>query len=304
VRPGARTGLLDVCQAADRALGRLLAAAGPGANVIAFSTLGNRPNEASEALLGNVLEALGYQVPAARAADRSLRRRVVRAGTRLTPRLLRHRVRALLPGGTVEELADSAWGQSIDWSRTRAASEAEPGSAWIRVNLAGREPNGIVSPAEREELIGEIRRDLAELVDEATGEPAVHEVLRVRELAPGERAEDLPDLLVRWTPRLRIRAVRHPRAGTITDGGAHHARTEHTGAGLLVAAGPDFVPGAAADGAREIDLAPTVLSMYGCPVPRAMTGEPLDRLLREPSTLPREEIDLAASPSWEAEGGG
>jgi len=285
---------------ADRELGRLLDAAGPEVNVLVFSTIGLRPNEAATQLLDHAMIALGYHVPSRSSEGTSARRRMVEVGTRITPRFLRHRLRAMLPGGSYESLADSSWGESIDWARSRAPSEAEPGSAWIRLNLAGREPEGIVSAEERERLVDEIREDLTQLVDDATGKPAIDEVLRVSEIVGGENVGDLPDLLVRWAPGLRIRAVRHPRVGRITDHGAHHARTEHTGAGFLAAAGPDFAPGATPGLAREIDLAPTVLSLFGCPVPRAMEGEPLAGLLRRSGEAPRADIDLAITPSWES----
>jgi predicted AlkP superfamily phosphohydrolase/phosphomutase len=296
-RFGATDGLLDAYLETDRAVGRLLEAAGPDTDVIVFSTIGLRPNEIAKDLLRSVLVALGYEVPAAPTPRGRLRRIATMVGLRVLPRFLRHRVRKLVPVKAVEDAADAAWGEAIDWSRSRAVSEAEPGSSWIRLNMAGRGPQGIVTVEEREGLIAEIVADLGRLLDDATGEPAVAEVIPVAELAPGRLSAQMPDLLVRWKPGKRIRAVRHPRVGVISDGSAPYARTEHTGAGFLVAAGPSIEAGAAPDGdpPREIDLAPTVLHAFGSPVPEAMSGRVLEWLLAGERDVTYEEIDVDVS---------
>ncbi len=212
-RWGAPTGLFDLYAEADRNLGLLIDAAGPETDVVVVSTIGLRPNETSKDLLGRVLVALGYQVPAPRRSAGRTRARAMALAAKVVPRVLRHRVRKLVPTGATEAIADRAWGESIDWSRSRAVSEAEPGSAWLRFNLEGREPEGIVTPAEREALLAEIVADLGQLTDSGTGERAVVEVIPVADLAPGSRVAQMPDVLVRWAPGKRIRSVHHPRVG-------------------------------------------------------------------------------------------
>ncbi len=295
------TGLLDTYRKADRNLARVLEAAGPDANVMVVSTVGLRPNETSKDLLRNVMVALGYQVPAARVARGGRRATAMKVATRVVPRFLRHRLRRLIPVGTAEGIADRAWGKSIDWSRSRAVSEAEPGSSWIRVNLQGREPEGIVPVADRPALLAEITADLEALVDLDTGEPAIAEVIAIAEIAPGARVDQMPDLLVRWAPGRHIRRVRHPRAGAIDDGGGPYARTEHNGSGFLIAAGPAIAPGELPEGQptpREFDVAPTALHMFGCPTPAAMEGEVLGWLLAGDREPERAEIDISAEPAF------
>jgi predicted AlkP superfamily phosphohydrolase/phosphomutase len=299
-RLGATTGLLDTYVETDRCVARLIDAAGPETDVIVFSTIGLRPNETSRDLLREVLIALGYEFPAPRAKARGGRATAMRLGTKLVPRFLRHRLRQLMSAEAFEEVADEAWGKSIDWSRSRAVSEAEPGSAWLRLNIAGREAEGIVDPADRDALIAEITADLTQLVDDETGEPAVAEVASVAAIAPGELSGQMPDLLVHWTPNQRIRTVRHPRVGRISDRRGPYARTEHTSNGFLVAAGPSISTEGPPHGSptpSEVDIAPTVLHAYGAPVPEGMTGEVLEWLLAERRDVRRADIDISATPS-------
>jgi predicted AlkP superfamily phosphohydrolase/phosphomutase len=171
----------------------------------------------------------------------------------------------------------------------------------VRLNLIGREPHGIVGEEEREALLAELTADLEQLTDAETGEPAVRAVLPMAEIAPGSRAGQMPDALVSWTPGRRIRAVRHPRVGIIDDGGGPYARSEHNGNGFLVAAGPGIAAGATPPGGeepREIDVAPTILHMFGCPVPAAVQGRPLGWLLADAAEPKHAEIDLSAEPAF------
>jgi predicted AlkP superfamily phosphohydrolase/phosphomutase len=300
-RYAAPSGLLDLYQEADRNLARLLEAAAADADVMVVSTIGLRPNEASKELLGRIMVSLGYQVPAKSGSPDHRQAVAMRVGTRIVPRFLRHRLRRLVPVETAEGIADRAWGKSMDWSRSRAVSAAEAGSAWLRVNLQGREPEGIVPVAEHAGLLADITADLESLVDLDSGEPAVAEVIPVAEIAPGSFAGQMPDLMVRWAPGRRIRRVRHPRVGVIDDGGGPYARTEHNGRGFLVAAGPSIVAREPPGGAplpRELDIAPTALHLFGCPVPTRMQGEVLGWLLADDRKPERVEADISAEPTF------
>ena len=76
-------------------------------------------------------------------------------------------VQAILAGAGLLSLCESSSGPPvIDWSRTLAAPQ---GSCFVRVNLAGRDPRGVVHPAAH----GDVRRRamdaLLEYRDGATG---------------------------------------------------------------------------------------------------------------------------------------
>jgi len=63
----------------------------------------------------------------------------------------------------------------------------------------------------------------------------------------------------------------------------------HTPVGVLVAAGPEIRPGFDLGAATVLDIAPTVVALYGLPVPRDMDGQPLVEALR-PEFLERHPI--------------
>lgn len=288
---GGRTtaAMLSVYRAVDENLGRLVEAVGPDTDVFVLSTFSMRPNETAPELLTSAMTALGYHVP--NVPDRRTRRRLLarRAAMSLVPGFLRHRIRRRVSEEMITEISQEAWTATIDWQRSRVVSESEQGSGWIRINLAGREPNGIVPPAEREALLEELRRELVQLTDADSGEPVVRDVVRVEEIAPGPRARHLPDLILLWTPG-RHRRLRHPRTGLIKPGRETIVPSEHLGLGTLVAAGPRVERGAVEG--RLVDFAPTLLHLLGAPVPEDMDGSVLGSILRDAGPETRAAIPL------------
>src|SRR5688572_14740956 len=117
----------------------------------------------------------------------------------------------------------------------------------IRVNLAGREPQGRIEPgAELEAFCTELTRDLMDIVDLGTGERVVSRVLRTDELYRGAYRDHLPDLLVEWSSYAPISKIRlgSKKIGEL-EGEYRFCRTgDHFPGGMFVAVGPGIRPGA------------------------------------------------------------
>jgi predicted AlkP superfamily phosphohydrolase/phosphomutase len=90
---------------------------------------------------------------------------------------------------------------NVDWSQTQAYNF---GLNALYLNVAGRESQGIVPPAERQALIDEIDAALRATVDPATGMPAVTQVYqRDRVFSDGDRLATGPDIIIGWTEGVR-----------------------------------------------------------------------------------------------------
>jgi predicted AlkP superfamily phosphohydrolase/phosphomutase len=174
----------------------------------------------------------------------------------------------------------------IDWSRTKAfCSEvlASPPNIWI--NLKGIKPRGIVEPAEYNALTDFIIEKLRELPDPRTGKPIIARVYRRDELFHGPFSNEAADLIIDWWSEDSLFSTapslakdRHKPAVIIREhrpsqdsvwGGTHRLD------GILVASGPDLKRGAEVDNAQLIDIAPTLLHLFGLPVPQDMDGRVL-----------------------------
>lgn len=172
----------------------------------------------------------------------------------------------------------------VDWYRTRAFSEELRGNIWI--NLAGRDPHGMVQPGEEyEALRDQIIAALPELTDPATGARPIRRVWRREELFHGPYLERFPDLIVEaeyadvFKPHgayMGADAARQLTPGElaqITISGCHRAN------GVFIAWGPDVQPGGQVQDAALVDVAPTALHLLGQPVPVEMDGQVLHAAL-------------------------
>lgn len=171
--------------------------------------------------------------------------------------------------------------EDVEWSRTRAYSFGST-AGQIYLNLKGREPNGIVSPGEeaeevREEIIQELRR----LVDEETGEEVVGEIYRKEELYHGPHLKDAPDIV--FLPKtFEIAAFgEYEFASHRMIDYSWGVSGSHRMDGLLTMRGRLFQQGMSLQGARIIDLAPSVLYLLGLPVPDDIDGRVLEQAFSE-----------------------
>jgi predicted AlkP superfamily phosphohydrolase/phosphomutase len=281
--------LRDVYIATDRAVGRVVEAVGEDMPVLVFSLIGMSHNTSRTDLLPTMLARILSHDPTA-AADHEklgLAKRLRQA----VPLRWRHAVKANLPLSLQDRLSTFWRTGRVDWSRTRAVSLTADVHGYVRINLRGRESQGIVEPGEEyDRLCAEIAEGLMEFVDTITGERIVAEVSRVDELfPPAKRRDALPDLIVRWasSPCADCEAITAPRFGTIpwpTPGKNPNGRSgNHTSEGFVIASGNGISPGSTLEGERHIlDLAPTVLSLLGREQPPYMVGEAIPEIASSP----------------------
>ena len=160
----------------------------------------------------------------------------------------------------------------IDWERTVAWGE---GGYYCRLfmNVAGREPTGVVAPDDYERVRSELKSKLEALGDEA-GRPIGTVAHRPDDLYD-EANGIVPDLLV-YFGDLYWRSAGLVGTGSVhmfeNDTGPDDANHAHEGLYVLAADGLPSGPGPE----RDIrDIAPTLLELLGEPVPADMEGESL-----------------------------
>jgi predicted AlkP superfamily phosphohydrolase/phosphomutase len=172
---------------------------------------------------------------------------------------------------------------NIDWSKTRAFTLPSDLEGCIRINLRGREPQGIVDPGqEYRELCDEIRGRLMELTNPVNGAPAVGRVWMRNEIFPGERQEQLPDLIVTWNDEAPFKSLASSRFGIIEGDNADPRPGTHSPYGFLLAAGVGL-PQRLQGRGRLVDVAPTVMKLLGLTPPANMDGVPLSALTKSDS---------------------
>lgn len=174
-----------------------------------------------------------------------------------------------------EGAAGGKWLEGVDWSRTRAFAL---GLAGIYVNVAGRERQGIVPRDGVTALKKEIARKLKGLLDDARGRVAVRDVYNLGEMYTGPYLDGGPELVVGYDAGYRASwdSATGGTAGDVFEDNVKAWSGDH-----CVAA--DLVPGVLFTNARVttkkphiVDIAPTVLELFGVAVPSYMEGRPLE----------------------------
>ena len=282
-RHGLNSALREIYAAVDAELGTLIDAAGPAADVIVFSGHGMKGQYHGRDFIPTLLEMWGFagerdiDPDPSRETRRVLRRDALRMLKAAVPIQVQYAVKSLLPSALEDAIVCRVMGSGKLNPRARVNyvpnNDLNPA---FRVNLKGRDPDGIVEPGrEYEELIERLTRRLAELIDPATGQPAIGRITRLRDLYHGPKLEVLPDLTAMWAGEGWIGEVRSPGYGAVA-GDHNDLRTGgHNSDGFLVMRGPDFPADFACGAPTNKDLAPTVLDLLGVPIPEFMEGRSL-----------------------------
>ncbi len=167
---------------------------------------------------------------------------------------------------------------TLEMERTRAfATACEGNFGSLRLNLAGREADGIVDDAEREATLDELAQALRAIRRPRSDEPLVTEVWRGAELYPGRYAERVvPDLL------FEVATDVHVVASTYQESFTTHPRPfpEHARDGIWILAGPGVEHNSQRGTGSILDVTPTALTLLGLPVYHEMEGVALTENLR------------------------
>lgn len=167
------------------------------------------------------------------------------------------------------------WFAEVDWTKTRAFTLGLTG---VFINREGREAKGIVKKgAELDALCAEIKGKLEKLVDPKTGDRVVKETFITPQIHKGPYADMAPELLIGYEKNYRHSwdcATGSVSAEIFTD------NTKSWSGDHCV--DPRLVPGVFwcnrkinTDDPRIVDLAPTVLDLFGVDTPRYMQGRNL-----------------------------
>lgn len=221
--------LLDVYRAVDSAVGDFLEALPPDAVVVILSSQGFGLNSmADENFLNDLLIRMGVSVPR-------------------------------FQNG---KYAPYAPGMALDMTHSQCFSLPTDLQGYVRINLKGREPNGIIPEDAYDSFCQELEDELLALRHVSHGTPVVRQVVRVQDRFRGAFANALPDLSVIWNNDHVLTEAESPHCGLMSRhpdlcaGGGNHQ-----GPGFIV------IHGSGVNRSRFLghvfDIAPTLCALLG-----------------------------------------
>jgi predicted AlkP superfamily phosphohydrolase/phosphomutase len=163
----------------------------------------------------------------------------------------------------------------VDWSKTRAFALGLTG---IFLNIKDKYSQGIVAAGEEaDKLREEIAQGLRTLVDPKTGIRAVKRAYQAPKVYRGPYKDNAPDVIVGYERGYRV-SWEAAIGKTTTE--VFHDNTKAWSGDHCV--DPSVVPGILfcnrpieSENCRLLDIGPTVLDLFGVPVPEHMDGKPL-----------------------------
>jgi predicted AlkP superfamily phosphohydrolase/phosphomutase len=161
----------------------------------------------------------------------------------------------------------------IDWSRSRAYTSVTSTGEGVSLNLKGREPEGIVDPADYDRERDALAAALDGFRDPATGKNPIGKILRKEDVLSGEFLDMAPDLLLVPAP---LYSLTHAKS-MVED--ADWISGDHRLEGVLVATGPEVRPGPFEETVELIDLGATSLAALGVPSAVRRDGKVLKQLV-------------------------
>ncbi|MEL6603464.1 MAG: alkaline phosphatase family protein [Cyanobacteria bacterium J06614_10] len=158
------------------------------------------------------------------------------------------------------------------WPKMKAFALPSFSEGYIRINVKGREPEGIVDPADYNAVCDELTEDLMKIVNPRNGKKVVKRVIRSR-TSGFDRDPKHPsaDLVVEWaeTP---ADVIDHPTCGRI--GPVPYRRTgSHRSKGFINVQGPGIEAGVTLPEQQSIDVGPTILDLMGASAPDTLEGK-------------------------------
>ncbi len=282
VEPYLRDGMLEIYQLLDKRLGELVQLTTPNDNVIIFSEHGMQANYRGEHFVAAILQRLGLCESDSGSAT---------AGCHGNPNGGRASLHALIrrvaPRSVVRSLRRRfGLASRRNWHRIQVFQIPTDRHSFLRVNLRGREPRGVVAPgAEYQSLLARLEREFRALVNVDTGRPAVEATYRIRELCPGPRTEELPDLAIQWSSDVPLTSIESPTLGRLKMRVQEDRSGNHRPGGFMLARGPGIQPHATRLQADILQFPTTILALHGISRPEQFEMPALDALLRMPAPL-------------------
>ena len=298
----------DVYKAIDSAIGKILAEVGKDTTIFFLASHRMSHTFGGNFLLGKILEKLGYlkicpqrvrvsQLPGQIKTSKDL----LAWGWRKIPNKIRSIFEPNLlslydlilertEGGDLLPLP--SYIRNIDFHHS-VCFPVPNGNAvsGIRINLSGREPNGIIKPGkEMHDCCTSLIRDLLNIINEKNGKALIKSIKMASVLYEGEYSDYLPDLFIEWNDETSLGSLAiGDQEGSqlrlvseklgVLEGKNTYCRTgDHRPEGLFMAIGPGIKAGRMSRTVSIMDFYPTFVKLFGLPMP-PVDGSPIHEIL-------------------------
>jgi predicted AlkP superfamily phosphohydrolase/phosphomutase len=274
----------DVYSGIDAAIGAIADAADDRTTIIITSADGMGPNYSGCHMMPEMLHRMGLfhssNVGAAKAAAKPQKKGLLQSLRQAVPLGLRQQVTRCMPRRMRYQLEMKWVNSAVHWDESRVFVVPNSNEGYFRVNLAGREPRGMVKPgAEYDDILGQLHEELTQLTNPVNGRRVAERVALTDAVFPGPQRPQLPDAVISWDRHARvIDQLQGPRSGLISAQPGYRVSPFYTGnhrpTAFMLARGSQLPAASTLRDGHIVDLAPSVLSALGVQSPAHHEGRP------------------------------
>lgn len=250
----------NLYKAVDRELQLILETFNKEVNVFFLSPFEMKTQYPTGGLMEDFCHKLGYKKEIDQSNNtNSFSFSPLEIARKIIPESLRIKISQKLGSKMQERLLSAKLEETTDWANTSLFAYPTVYTGLMRINLKGREPQGIVeSEKEYVALLEKVKKDLFLLTDPETGEPAVVSITCPYELYGNKIPESLPDFFVEWREKPTFLAkVDHPKCTLTQQKPAYFRNSWHKFQGFWAAKGPDILFNNAPQVKGLLDFVPT-----------------------------------------------
>lgn len=166
----------------------------------------------------------------------------------------------------------------IDWTNTKAYFSSGIGEG-IVINLKGRQPKGIVTKEEYEDIRNTIVNAINALKDPDTGASISERVYKREELFSGDFVKDAPDIVIKLKEGYGTNDSTAATDILKSIDPSEQNCSDHTRNGILIIHGKEIKKGFLLKSASILDIAPTILRLMQFSIPSDFDGRVLEEAL-------------------------
>lgn len=233
----------DVYRAVDAAVGEILDGAGADATVVVFSLHGMETNRSQGHFVRPVVDRVNASLAGGAGAARSdgaKRGGLVRMLRVAVPGRLQHAIARSAPIQLLDWVSNREITGGMDWRNTPGFALRPDLHGYLRLNLAGREKEGVLEPGSgrHRDYVDRLRQAFLSLTTGEPRRPIARDVLAMPDVFPGARSHLLPDLVVRWEKLPQATRVHSEAFGDFAAEPDTGRCGEHRSRGFAVLLGP------------------------------------------------------------------
>jgi predicted AlkP superfamily phosphohydrolase/phosphomutase len=237
--------LLEVYRAVDHAVGEIVADLGLQDTTVAiFALHGMGPNHSQEHFTSKILAAInrthGNRTGDSRCKASSNGRSALNVLGDRVPQKLQALAKRSLPRSVKDHIINRYHFSGQSWARTSAFTLKSELNGYIRLNLRGREREGILDPDDpaTHSYVQRLCEGFTSFHHES-GAPLVSQIFVTSDIASGDKDRCLPDLAVCWTENQRpASSITSPLYGRIIARPDDWRLGHHRGSGFLTVMQP------------------------------------------------------------------